>query len=96
MKNVKISKFEYDYLQRAVGQYEEESFEYQRKYWDEVDKNIQLQKKIGALEALFDKEADTDAIKYGGKLYRIVSTQHCKGDGEETLDICLVPVSEVG
>ena len=65
-------------------------------YRDEIVENNKLQNENGYLKALFDKEGDTEVIKYNGKLYRIVSTQHCKSDGEEALDISLVPVSEVG
>ena len=68
-----------------------------REKWCEALGNIhELQRENGYLKALFDKEGDTQVIKYNGKLYRIVNTQHCKSDGEETLDIILVPVSEVG
>ena len=65
-------------------------------YRNEKVENKKLQHENGYLKALFDKESDTQVIKYNGKLYRIVNTQHCKGDGEEALDISLVPVSEVG
>ena len=65
-------------------------------YRDERVENKKLQNENGYLKALFDKEGDTEVIKYNGKLFRIINTQHCKGDGEEVLDISLVPVSEVG
>lgn len=65
-------------------------------YRNEKVENKKLQNENGYLKALFDKESDTQVIKYNGKLYRIVNTRHCKGDGEEALDISLVPVSEVG
>lgn len=64
-------------------------------YRDERVENNKLQKENGYLKALFDKEGDTQVIKYNGKLFCIVNIQHCKGDGEEALDISLVPVSEV-
>lgn len=65
-------------------------------YKEEEAENKRLRETISDLKMLVAKEADTDIVKYNGKLYRIVSTQHCKSDGEETLDISLVPVSEVG
>ena len=69
---------------------------FQDKFIEAVDENKKLQNENGYLKALFEKEEDTQVIKYNGRLYIIVNTQHCKGDGEETLDISLVPVSEVG
>ena len=46
-------------------------------------------------KALFDKEADTQVIKYNGKLYRIASINHYKDGAEETLDISCVCGGEV-
>ena len=58
---------------------------------------VKLQNENGYLKALFDKEADTQVIKYNGKLYRIVSTSHFRDEcGADTLDINAVCVSEVG
>ena len=74
----------------------EKADEYMKWYRNETNETYKLAKENGYLKALFDKEGDTQVIKYNGKLYRIVSMQLCKGDGEETLDISLVPVSEVG
>lgn len=65
-------------------------------YRNEKVENKKLQNENGYLKALFDKESDTRVIKHNGKLYRIVNTRHCKSDGDEALDISLVPVSEVG
>lgn len=71
--------------------------EYMKLYRDEACKTSKLAEVNGYLKALFDKEGDTQAIKYNGKLYRIVSTSHfhdaCEAD---TLDINAVCVSEVG
>ena len=66
-------------------------------YRDERVENNKLQNENGYLKALFDKEGDTQVIKYNGKLYRIVSTSHFH-DAEEadTLDINAVCVNEVG
>ena len=51
--------------------------------------------KNGYLSALYDKETDTQVIKYNGKLYKIVSATHnIEAGAEETLDISLIPVSE--
>ena len=80
----------YDYY---IEQYEQ----YQARYYKEVDENKKLQNENGYLKALFDKEGDTQVIKYNGKLYKIVSaTNYIEGGVEETLDVSLVPVSEVG
>ena len=66
-------------------------------YRDERVENKKLQNENGYLKALFDKEGDTQVIKYNGKLYRIVSMTHYKAaGGEESLDITTVQVSEVG
>lgn len=70
---------------------------YQDKFIEQVDENKKLQNENGYLKALFDKEADTQVIKYNGKLYRIISATNCIEPGiQETLDISLVLVSEVG
>ncbi len=69
---------------------------YQDKFIKQVDENKKLQKENGYLNALFDKEGDTQVIKYNGKLYRMVSTTNYIEPGvEETLDISLVLVREV-
>ena len=66
-------------------------------YRHERNENKKLQNENGYLKALFDKEGDTQVIKYNGKLYRIASTTYCKDvDGEETIDFTAVPVREVG
>jgi hypothetical protein len=70
---------------------------YQDKFIEQVDENKKLQNENGYLKALFDKEADTQVIKYNGKLYRMISATNCIEPGtQETLDISLVLVSEVG
>lgn len=66
-------------------------------YTDEINRNKKLQNENGYLKALFDKEGDTQVIKYGDKLYRIVSTSHFHDEGEaDALDVNAVLVSEVG
>ena len=66
-------------------------------YRNEREENKKLRNENGYLKALFDKEGDTQVIKYNGKLYRIVSTSHFHDVGEaDTLDINSVCVSEVG
>ena len=66
-------------------------------YRHERNENKKLQNENGYLKALFDKEGDTEVIKYNGKLYRIVSTSHFHDEGEvDTLDINAVCVSGVG
>lgn len=66
-------------------------------YASENIENKKLQNENGYLKALFDKEGDTQVIKYNGKLYRIVSTSHFHDvDEADTIDINAVCVSEVG
>lgn len=66
-------------------------------YRDERVENNKLQKENGYLKALFDKEDDTQVIKYNGKLYRIVSTSHFHDEVEaDTLDINATCVYEAG
>ena len=76
----------------------EELYEkYQDRYWEQVDENKKLQSENGYFKALFDKEADTEIIKYNGKLFRITSKHHFMNDeGVDELDIETVLVSEVG
>ena len=70
--------------------------EYIKLYRDETNKTCKLTEENGYLKALFDKESDTQVIKYNGKLYRIVSTGHFHDAGEaDTLDINAVCVYEV-
>jgi DNA-binding helix-hairpin-helix protein with protein kinase domain len=84
-------------LRDSHSNYYMENYEkYRDKFIEQVNENKKLQKENGYLKALFDKEGDTQAIKYNDKLYRIVNISHYKDGTEETLDICLVPVSEVG
>lgn len=74
------------------GQYRE----YRDRYINENKENKKLQNENGYLKALFDKEGDTQVIKYNGKLYRITSTTNYVEAGvEETLDFTAVPVREV-
>ena len=106
-KTIKLSKEVYEDIiaerDKARKELEEhllkkmdEDIHRQDQYYEIFSENIELKKQNACLKTLIDKEADTQVIKYGGKLYRIVSTQHCKVAGaEETLDISLVPVSEV-
>lgn len=66
-------------------------------YYNERKENKKLQNANGYLKALFDKESDTEVIKYNGKLYMIAHTTYCKDvDGEETIGFMAVPVREVG
>lgn len=97
---VKMNKAEYreiiEMKNSDIDYARQQASDYMHKFYEAVGKALELQNENGYLKALFDKEGDTEVIKYNGKLFRIVNTQHCKGDGEETLDISLVPVSEVG
>ena len=80
----------------TIDYYREYYEKYQDRYIHETEENKKLQKENGYLKALFDKEADTQVIKYNGKLYRMISVTNCIEPGiQETLDISLVLVSEV-
>lgn len=73
-----------------------EYMKYASLYRSENAENKKLQNGNGYLKALFDKEGDTQIIKYGDKLYRIVSTSHFHEVGEaDTIDINAVCVDEV-
>lgn len=92
----KINTDDYHRLKWQKEIYEKEKTEYKTKYLNEQSENKKLQNENGYLKALFDKEADTQVIKYNGKIYEIVSTIHSIDVGiEETLDIKLIPVREV-
>ena len=45
-------------------------------YRDEKVENKKLQNENGYLKALFDKEGDTQVIKYNGKSYRVPQKEH--------------------
>ena len=97
---VNIIKTNEEGLRRA----NEQAFEYcsnMHKYHEQLRieqaENNHLVRENEQLRMLFDKEADTQVIKYNGKLYRIVSTSHFRNAGEaDTLDINAVCVDKVG
>lgn len=92
----KIDRRTLDTVLTELTNRREECDNLRNRFLVETRNNKELQKKVGYLEALFDKEADTDVIKYNGKLYRITSTTNYVEAGvEETLDFTAVPVSEV-
>lgn len=95
MKTVKMSKDTLDNMRDNIEYYKTEYHIMRERFINVCKENAELKLQNKYLYGLFDKEGDTEVVKYNGKLYRIVSTQHCKGDGDETLDISLVPVSEV-
>lgn len=86
---LKLKDYRAEYFEKYYEQYRD-------RLCAEADENKKLQNENGYLKALFDKESDTQVIKYNGKLYRITSMTHYKAAGEEeSLDITTVPVSEV-
>lgn len=86
---LKLKDCRSDYFEKYYDQFRD-------KYCMEADENKKLQNENGYLKALFDKEGDTQVIKYNGKLYRIVSTNHFHDVGEaDTIDINAVCVDEV-
>ena len=69
--------------------------DYMEKWCEELDKTHKLQHENGYLKALFDKESDTQVVKYNGKLFRIVSKIHSMDINQvETLDINAELISE--
>ena len=93
----KIDKRTLDTVLTELANRREECDNLRNRLLVETRNNKELQKKVGYLEALFDKEGDTQAIKYNGKLFRIVSKHHFMNDeGVDELDIETVLVSEVG
>ena len=88
-----VNRDDYQRLCAKNEMYEKEIAKYQEKYWNELRENKKLQNENGYLSALFDKEADTQVIKYNGRLYKIVSSTHnIEAGAEEILDISLFPV----
>lgn len=73
-----------------VNQYYEELLKIQREQAVLIRENEHL-------KMLFDKEADTQIIKYKGQLYRVSSiTTYLEAGEAETLDLTAVTVNEVG
>ena len=107
-KTIKLSKEVYEDLiserDKARKELEEhllkqmdEDIHRQDQYYEIFSENIELKKQNACLKTLIDKEADTQMIKYNGKLYRIVSTSHFHDEGDvDTLDVNAVLVNEVG
>ena len=85
-------------LRDSNSNYYMENYRKYRDMWiEQMDENKKLQSENGYLKALFDKEGDTQVIKYNGKLYRIVNTSHFHDEGEpDTIYISAVCVSEAG
>lgn len=85
-----------DAAEKRVYEYEGKMHQYHQQLWEMQQENMKLTRENECIRMLFDKEADTQVIKYNGKLYRILSTNHCNEIGvDERLDISLVPVGEV-
>ena len=110
-KIVRMTKAEFDTIVRTLDresearknaderamEYYDKLYEYHSQLRDEQMKNNLLVRENERLKMLFDKETDTQVIKYNGKLYRITSTTNYVEAGvEETLDFTAVPVREVG
>ena len=89
-----MSKFKREMYER-IADHRRVADECRALYINEVNQNKLLQNENGYLKALFDKEVDTQVIKYNGKLYRVASINNYKDETEETLDISCVYVGEV-
>lgn len=97
---IKMDREEYrkiiDEKNSDIGYARQQTEDALKKFYEAVGKALELQNENGYLKALFDKESDTEVIKYNGKLYRIVSTSHFRDAGAaDTIDINAVIVSEV-
>jgi HD superfamily phosphohydrolase len=103
-KIIKMTQSEFDVITDTLKSVSSSKNHIEQQYWvtkarlDEANAQIINQSnELGYLKALFDKEADTQVIKYNGKLYRITSTTNYVEAGvEETLDLTAVLVREVG
>lgn len=97
MKTVKMSEYSLNVMKDNVEYYKTEYHTMRERFINVCKENAELKLQNKYLYGLFDKEGDTQVIKYNGKLYRIVSTSHFHDAGEaDTLDINAVLVSEVG
>lgn len=102
-KIIKMTQSEFDVITDTLKSVSSSKNHIEQQYWATktqlIEANNQIisqSKELGYLQALFDKEADTDVIKYNGKLYRITSmTSYVEAGVEETLDFTAVPVGEV-
>jgi hypothetical protein len=69
---------------------------YMELYMNTDIERVKLVEENKIFKDLFDKEQDTQVIKYQGKIYKIISTAHFSDLGEEdTIDINAVCVEEV-
>ena len=106
-KKIKIDRELYDKFtdamsnQRIIDKLIEENkelknivHEYMKLYMDTNHEKAELLKRNEALEVLFDKKQDTQAIKYQGNIYRIVNTTHYSGVGER--DILQIEATDYG
>lgn len=76
-------------FENRVNQYYEELLKIQ-------EEKAELARENEHLKMLFDKEADTQIIKYKGQLYRVSSiTSYIEAGEAETLDLTAVQVSVV-
>ena len=102
-KIIKMTQKEFDVITDTLKSVSNGKNHIEQQYWatraqlNEANKQIISQSiELGYLKALFDKEGDTDVIKYNGKLYKISSiTNYIEPGVEETLDLTAVPVNEV-
>lgn len=108
-KIVRMTKAEFDTVVRALDrelearknaderaeEYRTKMYEYHEQLRIEQAENNHLVRENEHLRILFDKESDTEVIKYNGKLYRATSTINQKDETGETLDVSYVCVGEV-
>lgn len=96
MKTVKMSEYSLNVMKDNIEYYKTEYHTMRERFINVCKENAELKLQNKYLYGLFDKEEDTQVIKYNGKLYRITSTTNYVEAGvEETLDFTAVPVSEV-
>lgn len=85
-----------DAAEKRVYEYEGKMHQYHQQLWEIQQENIKLTRENEYLRTILDTEADTQIIKYQGKIYKFTTTVHFHNAGEEdTLDIDAVCCGEV-
>ena len=85
-----------DAAEKRIYEYEGKMHQYHNQLIEEYERNETLTRENEHLKMLFNKEQDTQVIKYNGKLWQIASGTHSFNPGEaDTLTVDAVLVSEV-
>jgi hypothetical protein len=93
---MKVDIGDYETLCSQREMYKKDMEKYMAKYVQTKHENECLKIENAIWRKFFDSHPDTDAIKYNGKLFRIVSTAHFKDiDEADTIDVNAVCVDGV-